>query len=678
MTRRDAVTMPSPSRLRLFAHQVVTVVFAALCAVTAALAQSADSDATDPPGRVGSVSLLAGPVTMVDLATGSREEALLNWPVTGGWRIDTGRAGRAEVRIGSTALRLDEETTVDFARLDDQFVQIAVLRGSVALRLRNREIVNELEVLTQRERISFDEIGRYRIDVDRPPGVTALSAFAGRARVASGGSSFMVADGQRGELSAPPLIRFQLVAATVDRFDDWVAARDAREETIRSEAYVSRETTGIETLDQYGDWRTVEDYGPVWFPRDVSATWAPYRYGRWTSVSPWGWTWIDEAPWGFAPLHYGRWAVIGGGWGWIPGVVVPRPIYAPALVAWFGVPGVGIGVGAPIGWFPLGPREVYVPAYRHTPRYLRVVNVQHVTNVNQITIVQAPKYVNHHPDRSTWVPDNRFGRPEPVHRGQRPPPSEWRQYIARPQPPANVPNTKRRQSTEGATLAPSPTLPTTPTEARPIVRPPSVAPRAAEPSRPIEAPRAIETQRAQPAPPTAVPPPTVAPRSFEPPRTPEAPRARPAPTPATRPEPSRGPSEPAPAVRDERRTAPRAPAPSTQPPAPHQAPADRTRSREVTPAPTQPQTGETHAPRGRGEAPGPRDGQRQAPRAPSAPAMPAPAAAPPQAAPPPAAPPGARDSTRAPPARQAPPARTDGGSERGADRPGRPPNEAAR
>ena len=23
--------------------------------------------------------------------------------------------------------------------------------------------------------------------------------------------------------------------------------------------------------------------------------------------APWGWTWVDDAPWGFAPFHYGRW-----------------------------------------------------------------------------------------------------------------------------------------------------------------------------------------------------------------------------------------------------------------------------------------------------------------------------------------------------------------------------------
>jgi len=649
----------------MLALRAVGLLLAMLCAAAGSLAQTAsDSDAVDPPARVGSISLLAGPVTLVDLATGSREDAALNWPVTGGWRIDTGRGGRAEVRIGSTALRLDDETTVDFARLDDRFVQIAVLRGSLALRLRNRALQNELEVLTQRERIVFEETGSYRVDVDRPAGLTAVTAFAGRARMASSDSSFVVAGGQRGELTAPPLLRFQLAAALADRFDDWVAARDARDDTIRSAAYVSRETTGIEVLDAYGHWRAVDDYGPVWFPSAVPATWAPYRYGRWAWVSPWGWTWVDEAPWGFAPLHYGRWAVIGGAWGWIPGAVVPLPVYAPALVAWYGT--AGVSAGAPIGWFPLGPREVYMPVHRHTPRYLRVVNVQHVNNVEQVTIVQTPRYVHHHPDRSTWVPDDRFGRPDPVQQGRRPPPSEWRQYIARPQPPANVPNTKRRQAVEGA----SPAVPAAAVDSRPAVRPPSPVPR------PVEGLRAVE-----------------APRSAGAPRAVEAPRVQPAtPPPAARPEASRRPGEPPAGAREERRMAPRAPAPSMQsPPAFSWPTGETTRPRDASPRPTPAPALETPAPRGRAEVVAPREGQRPAPRSPTASTTmaPPPTALPPQATPPraaplpqatpPPAPPAARDATRAPPpARQVPAPRHEGGDDRGGGRGGHLQREETR
>ena len=656
MMRTLTLSMPWSEWLRRIVPYAIGIAVCIVSAIGAASAQTAaDSEAIDPPGRVGSISLLAGPVTMVDLATGSREDALLNWPVTGGWRIETGRTGRAEVRIGSAALRLDDDTTVDFIRLDDRFMQIAVLRGSVGLRLRNPETLNELELLTQRERIVFDQIGRYRIDVDRTAGLTALTAFAGRVRIASGGSTFVIGDGQRGELSAPPLIRFQLVAAVADRFDDWAAARDARDEAIRSAVYVSRETTGVETLDEYGDWGHVEDYGAVWFPH-VASSWTPYRYGRWVWVGPWGWTWIDEAPWGFAPLHYGRWAVVGGRWGWVPGVVVPRPVYAPALVAWYGTPGISVGVGAPIGWFPLGPREVYVPAYRHTPRYLQVVNFQHAPGVAQVTVVQTPKYVHHHPDRSTWLPDDRFGRPEPVQRGQRPPPSEWRQYIARPQPPANVPNTKRRQAAEGAASAhpavapaPSGAAPGSSLEARPTVRPPMVVPPPAEPPRVPQAPRAIEAPRAQPAPPQ----------------------------PTTLPPPSRSHGEPPVVGREDRRTAPRPPMPSAQTP-PHPPSVERTPPRVAPPASLPPPAVEV-APSGSRSEPGPqsRDGRRHAPRAPTAPPAAAPA---PPVAPAPAAQDAARDAGRQPPpARAAPPARPDGGgTERSADRPGRVPYEATR
>ena len=674
----------------------------ALFAAGATWAQPTE-EAIDPPARVGSVTLLAGPVTMVDLATGTREDALLNWPVTGGWRIETARAGRAEVRIGSTALRLDDETTVDFARVDDNFMQIAVLRGSVSLRLRNREILNELELLTQRERIVFDEAGSYRIDVDRLPGTTAVTAFTGRLRLAVGGSSFVVAAGQRGEVSATPAIRFQIVAAAADRFDDWAAARDSREDAIRSASYVSRETTGVELLDEYGEWRTVEEYGAVWFPRAVASNWAPFRYGRWVWLSPWGWTWIDEAPWGFAPLHYGRWVVVGGTWGWFPGVVVARPVYAPALVAWYGVPGVSVGVGAPVGWFPLGPREPYVPAFRHSPRYLRVVNVQHVPNVEAVTIVQAPRYVHRHPDRSTWVPDDRFGRPEPVHRGQRPPPSEWRQYIARPQPPANVPSTKRRQAVEGVAAGTPAAAPGPATDTRPAVRAPSVIPRA------VEAPRAqpMLPPPSRPAPavgadePPSLRRPGEAPRSEESPRRIDEPQARP-PVPGPRADPagSRGDS---PAARgDERRMSPRAPMPSmpkpvptpsmphsaptlsTPPPAPMpstQPPAavvppgfnPGTPPRSAMPSRPQPPPGEAWEPRG-GRGDGgvfPRDGHRQAPRTPAAPDR-AGGAPPTPVAPPVAAPPPPREATPTPPpSRAAPPARE--GGEPGGTRPGRAP-----
>ena len=68
--------------------------------------------------------------------------------------------------------------------------------------------------------------------------------------------------------------------------------------------------------------------------------WAPYQSGHWAYVAPWGYTWVDDSPWGFAPFHYGRWVWLHGGWGWIPpprgGPTYVPTVYAPALVAWVG------------------------------------------------------------------------------------------------------------------------------------------------------------------------------------------------------------------------------------------------------------------------------------------------------------------------------------------------------
>jgi len=195
-----------------------------------------------------------------------------------------------------------------------------------------------------------------------------------------------------------------------DQFDAWSANRDAHREHSRSSQYVSSDVVGYEDLDDHGVWRPTPEYGNVWFPRTDKPDWAPYHYGHWSYVEPWGYTWVDDEPWGFAPFHYGRWVSVDGAWGWVPapprteGVEYVRPVYAPALVAWVGG---GPGGGAGVAWFPLGPREVYVPSYPVSRNYVNNVNVSNTTVnttvvnnyynstvVNQNVNVTNVKYVN--------------------------------------------------------------------------------------------------------------------------------------------------------------------------------------------------------------------------------------------------------------------------------------------
>jgi hypothetical protein len=521
-----------------------------------------------PPGRIGKLGFLSGPVTLSDMQTREQQAATLNWPITSGYRLTTGPAGRAEVRIGSLALRVDGDTEIDFNRVDDDLIQIVVQSGSLALRARSREILPEIDIVTPRERIVLDEVGRYRIDVDRGAGVTAVTTWVGAARIATGRSTFAVRSGQRGESGNAPPPGFVLVQPAADTFDDWVASRDLRDDTLASTRYVSPETTGVEVLDQYGSWRTVPEYGAVWYPAAVPSGWAPYRYGRWAYVSPWGWTWIDDAPWGFAPFHYGRWALVGSAWAWVPGAWVARPIYAPALVGWYGAPGVGVTVGyGSVGWFPLAPYEPYIPWYYYNRRYISGVNIGHVGDIDYRRIAPPPSYRHQRPNTSTWVPNDAIIRSEPIKRVVLPPPADTNQFVGRPTPPPALNEAGKRRAVNAAPVAPAPV------PGGDVVRP---APRAGS----IEAPaggaqpygqpttgRKIESPNGRPpiAAPVA-PTPSAGPGTTPPGRSTEF---------VTRPQPLPPPARPAPSTIDDTPVRkPMVPPPSTAPrPSPMPAPA---------------------------------------------------------------------------------------------------------
>jgi hypothetical protein len=87
------------------------------------------------------------------------------------------------------------------------------------------------------------------------------------------------------------------------------------------------------------------------------------------------------------------------------------------MVAWIGAPGIGLslsfGTAPAVGWFPLAPREVYVPAYRSSANYVRQVNITHVTHITNVTtivnnpqaVVQGTRYAHRElPQAVTVVP----------------------------------------------------------------------------------------------------------------------------------------------------------------------------------------------------------------------------------------------------------------------------------
>jgi hypothetical protein len=387
------------------------------------LALVARASADDPPSRVARLSYVDGSVSfrpgnLDDWAPASR-----NRPLTTGDRLWTEKGSRSELHLGSTTILLGPETAFAFLNLDDNVTQMQVTQGSVRVHVRNTLEGESLEVDTPNAAVSLLHPGTYRIDVDAN-GDSTVSVRRGDAEATAEGSEVPLHARQVGVFlgAHPPIYDIQEESAP-DDWDRWCAERERRyEEPHVSARYVSPEVVGWEDLDGYGRWREVPEYGSVWVPMSMGSSWAPYRAGHWGYVAPWGWTWIDDAPWGFAPFHYGRWARVSGEWVWAPGTIVARPVYAPALVAFVGgshwSASLSIGVGGGVAWFPLGPREVYYPSYAVSPGYVRNINVTHVnvTNIN-VTNVNATNvtYVNQSVAGAvTAVPRNTFVSAQPV------------------------------------------------------------------------------------------------------------------------------------------------------------------------------------------------------------------------------------------------------------------------
>ncbi len=361
----------------------------------------------DPPSRVARLAYVSGFVTFQPAGTDDWIDAIVNRPLTNGDALWTDDNSRAALHIGSASLHLSSDSDFTVLNLTDDNAQFQLNAGTLRVRVKWLRDNENFEIDTPNLAFTILQPGIYKISVNDRGDATMIEDRRGQGEVTGEGAAYSLYPGQIGTFSG-----FDYLNANVDNlggpddFESWCEQRDHHEDVSVSARYVSNYAIGYDDLDDYGGWQPVPGYGMVWFPHSVVFGWAPYHYGHWAYVSPWGYTWVDDASWGFAPFHYGRWVVVNGAWGWIPCAPRPpsapayiAPVYAPALVAWVGGTHFGVGLSAGVAWFPLGPREVYMPSYPVSRNYVNNVNVSNTTvNTtvvnNYYTTVVVNKTVN--------------------------------------------------------------------------------------------------------------------------------------------------------------------------------------------------------------------------------------------------------------------------------------------
>ncbi|MBI3630636.1 MAG: hypothetical protein HY217_13895, partial [Candidatus Rokubacteria bacterium] len=464
--------------------------------------------------------------------------AQINTPLAPGDELFTGNQGNLELQVGTRAfVRAWGDTQLGLANQEPDFLQLKMTSGHVSLDLRSLDPGRTVELDTPHATFTIEHPGYYRADVTQER-TSFITRRAGRATMTPAvGQGVAIVPSEEVVLEGTPTPTVQsYVAPELDTFDQWNYARTDHVLEAMSSRYVPSDVYGADDLDHYGNWRVVQTYGHVWVPEAVPAGWVPYSTGRWIWDPHFGWTWVDTARWGWAPYHYGRWVFVDGFWAWAPGPVVVRPAYAPALVAFFGAPGIGVSIGAPVvSWVALGWGEPVVPWWGPPsfigtawwggwggPRVVNnvvinrttVVNVNNITVYNNVNVQNAVVAIRHDHFGGRPVQEARIAQVdtrdlEPV-RGPlrvtpeassfgaasgpavRPPEATLARPVVATRPPAGHPAVARGEAQRAAPVVSAP--------ASRIVSTPQTAQTAAVPPRPSFGTSQVERQR-RPLPP---------------------------------------------------------------------------------------------------------------------------------------------------------------------------------
>ena len=221
----------------------------------------------DPPSLVGRLNLVEGGVSFRPGSLDEWAPAVLNYPLTAGDHLWTDQGSRAELHVGSTAIRLDAGTEISFLNLDEQTVQLGVSEGRLNVRLRRLDPGDAFEIDTPNCVVTLQAIGQLQhLRAGRRR--YGSDGVAGKAEVTASGNDLLCAGRAVGE---PVRKRVDRLVPPARRQPRCRGTRGAPRVTrgrnrLVSSRYVPREMIGIEDLDDNGSWIVMAGYGPVWAP----------------------------------------------------------------------------------------------------------------------------------------------------------------------------------------------------------------------------------------------------------------------------------------------------------------------------------------------------------------------------------------------------------------------------
>jgi len=167
-------------------------------AVALFMPHRAAADDDDPPSRVARLSYISGNVSFEPAGTEDWVSAVVNRPITTGDKVWSDNGGRAELNMGSAAIRLSSNTGFSFLNLDDRTTQIRITEGVINVRVRRLDQDENFEIDTPNLAFSILREGDYKIDVNEAGDSTIVTVRNGEGEVTGGGSAFSIHSGEAG------------------------------------------------------------------------------------------------------------------------------------------------------------------------------------------------------------------------------------------------------------------------------------------------------------------------------------------------------------------------------------------------------------------------------------------------------------------------------------------------